>query len=115
MPCHYESNSRNTSPDVHCESIRANRPDSHLNLKAARLQNETAPEKFLIDTKNGLKNARKDPKNDPKLDRKIVSPLRQTKKFSPPIFHQILKVFHRPKFTKNKRFFHREALQGWPR
>ena len=41
---------------------------------AACLQNETAPEKLQIDTKNGLKNAKKDPKNDPKRDRKKFSP-----------------------------------------
>ena len=65
--------------------------------------------------KNGLKNAKKDPKNDPKRDWNIFSPLRPTKNFSPPIFHQILKVFHRPKFAQKKVFFHREALQGGPR
>ena len=32
--------------------------------RAARLQNEIAPEFFKIDTKNGLRNAKKDPKND---------------------------------------------------
>ena len=42
--------------------------------RAARLQNEIAPEKALIDTKNGLKNAKKDPKSDPKHVRKVFSP-----------------------------------------
>ena len=36
------------------------------NTRAACLQNEIAPEKLWIDTKNGLKNAKKDPENDPK-------------------------------------------------
>ena len=43
-------------------------------VRAARLQNEIAPEKLQIDTKNGLKSAKKDPKNDPKRDRNIFSP-----------------------------------------
>ena len=42
----------------------------------------------------------------------FLAPLRPTKTFSLPIFHQILKVFHRPKFAQKKFFFHREALQG---
>ena len=44
---------------------------------------------------------------------KFLAPLRPTKKFSPPIFHQILKVFHRPKFTKNiKDFFTARLCRG---
>ena len=35
-------------------------------VKAACLQNETAPEKLLNRYENGLKNAKTDPKNDPK-------------------------------------------------
>ena len=62
--------------------------------------------------KKGLKNAKKDPKNDPKRDRNFFSPLRPTTNFSPPIFHQILKVAHRPKFTKNKRFFSPRGSAG---
>ena len=37
-------------------------------FRAARVQNETAPEKILNRYENGLKNAKKDPKNDPKRD-----------------------------------------------
>ena len=43
-------------------------------FRAERLQNETAPPNFKLDTDNGLKNAEKDPKNDPKRDRKMLSP-----------------------------------------
>ena len=35
-------------------------------IRAARLQNEIAPDNFKFDTKNSLKNAKKDPKNEPK-------------------------------------------------
>ena len=38
-------------------------------IRAACLQNETAPEKLLNRYENGLKNAKKDPKSDPKRDR----------------------------------------------
>ena len=40
-------------------------------VRAARLQNETAPEIFYIDTKNDLKKAKKDPKNDLKRVQKF--------------------------------------------
>ena len=46
---------------------------------------------------------------------KCLAPLRPLKNISPALFNQILKVFHRPKFAQKKVFFHREALQGWPR
>ena len=42
-------------------------------LRAALLQDEIAPKKCSVDTKNGLKNAQKDPKNDPKRDQKMSS------------------------------------------
>ena len=50
-------------------SRRASYPcNSEELLRAASLQNETAPEKLL--NRFSVKNARKDPKNDPKRDRK---------------------------------------------
>ena len=61
------------------------------NFRAARLQNETAPEKNQIDTKNGLKNAKKkDPKNNPERVRNLVSPSHATSKILTGAF---LKVF----------------------
>ena len=67
--------------------------------------------------KNGLKNAKRDQKTMIRnATENFLAPLRPPKNFSPPIFHQILKVFHRPKFAhKKKVVFHREALEGWPR
>ena len=43
-------------------------------LRAACLQNETAPEKLLNRYEKRFENAKKDPKNDPKRDRNIFSP-----------------------------------------
>ena len=43
---------------------------------------------------------------------KILASLRPTKNFSPPIFHQILKVFHRPKFAQKKSFFSPRGSAG---
>ena len=44
---------------------------------------------------------------------KVLAPLRPTKNFSPPIFHQILiKVFHRPKFAQKKVFFSPRGSAG---
>ena len=40
--------------------------ENHQMFRAARLQNETAPGEFQIDTKKIMKNAREDPKNNPK-------------------------------------------------
>ena len=59
----------NRQMDVHACLLTTREPEHYFLehcFKAARLQNETAPHKFKIDTKNGLKNAKKDPKNDPK-------------------------------------------------
>ena len=51
---------------------------------------------------------------------KCLAPLRPTKNFSPPIFHQILKVFHHPKFAQKKKVFFSPrgsaggaTLKGW--
>ena len=43
---------------------------------------------------------------------KFFAPLRPTKNFSPPIFHQILKVFHRRKFAQKKFFFTARLCRG---
>ena len=43
---------------------------------------------------------------------KCLAPLRPTKIFSPPIFHQILKVFHRPNLHKKKFFFTARLCRG---
>ena len=46
-----------------------------ISVKAARLQNETAPENiFNLTRKNGLKNAKKDPKKRSETRPKIVYP-----------------------------------------
>ena len=58
-------------------------------LKAASLQNATAPEKLLT--------------------------LSGRLKYFTGTSHQILKVFHRPKFAQKKVLFHREALQSGPK
>ena len=42
----------------------------------------------------------------------MFSPLRPAKIFSPPIFHQILKVFHRPKFAQKKVVFSPRGSAG---
>ena len=44
-------------------------------IRAARLQNETAPKNFLNRYEKRFEN---DPKNDPKRDRNIVSPSQAT-------------------------------------
>ena len=86
------------------------------NVRAARVQNEIGPEKFLNRYEKRFEKREKgsEKRSETRL-KKILAPLRPTKNFSPPIFHQILKVFHRPKFAQKKVFFHREALQGGPR
>ena len=43
---------------------------------------------------------------------KCLAPLRPTQNFSPPSFHQILKVFHRPKFAQKKVFFSPRGSAG---
>ena len=86
-----------------------------LTVRAARVQNETAPEKFLNRYEKRFEKREKGSEKRSETRLKNFSPLRPTKNFSPPIFHQILKVFHRPKFAQKKVFFHREALQGGPR
>ena len=70
------------------------------------MQNEFAPEKFLNRYEKRFEKREKgsEKRSETRL-KKILAPLRPTKNFSPPIFHQILKVFHRPKFAQKKSFF----------
>ena len=99
-----------------CFSLRKFLAISPAILRAARVQNETAPEKFSNRyEKRFEKREKRIRKTIRNAIEKCLAPLRPTKNFSPPIFHQILKVFHRPKFAQEKVFFHREALQGGPR
>ena len=67
-------------------------------FRAARLQNETAPEKLLTrHEKRFEKCEKRSEKNDPKRDRKFFSPSTGCIK----IFHRrFLRVFHRPKFAQ---------------
>ena len=87
--------------------IRANRL-----IRAACLQNETAPEKLLNGCEKGLKNAKKDPKSDPKCDRKILLPLSGRLK----IFHRHVstnfKSFSPPKISTKESFFFFFSLRG---
>ena len=110
-------------------------PKTHLTtllfIRAARLQNEVAPEKFWIDTKKSLKNAKKDPKNDPK---RVWTNLSLSQAASKDFTGTFLKVFHCPKLAQQKkryfsprgsagvatltiykRSFNRESLKGWPK
>ena len=85
-------------------------------VKAACLQNETASEKILNRYEKRFEKREKGSEKRSETRLKIfLAPLRPTKNFSPALFHQILKAFHRPKFAQKKVFFHREALQGEPR
>ena len=88
-------------------------------LRAARLQNEIAPEINLIDTKKGLKNANKDPQNDPKRVRKLLKPLscrlkislrHFSKSFSPPIICTKKSVFFTARLCRGSRSWH---MWGW--
>ena len=85
-------------------------------VRAACLQNETAPEKLLNRYEKRFEKTRKRiRKTIRNAFEKLLAPLRPLKNISPALFNQILRVFHRPKFVQKKVFFHREALQGWPR
>ena len=91
---------------VSCSSIVEACAFLQKDVRAARVQNEFAPENFL---NRYEKRFEKREKGSEKTIRnaieKFLAPLRPTKNFSPPIFHQSLKVFHRPKFAQKKSFF----------
>ena len=84
-------------------------------VRAACLQNETAPEKLLNrHEKRFEKREKNDPKNDPKRVWKMFSPSRTAWKYFTGTFQQNFKGFSPPKIcTKKVFFFHREALQGF--
>ena len=70
-------------------------------VRAACLQNETAPKSLILKTKNG-------PKNDPKLPRKILSFVLLCR-----ISHRhFFRIFHREFPRKIKYFFSRRESAG---
>ena len=74
--------------------------------RAARLQNEIAPEDFVNQYENGFKNAKTDPKNDPKETcPKYLKPLSRRLKMS---HRHFFKSFSPPKIC-TMFFFHREG------
>ena len=79
-------------------------------VRAARMQNETAPETCLNRYESGLINAKKDTKNDPNRVRKIVKPLSGRLRISHRHFSKILSP---PKIcTKNMCFFTARLCSG---
>ena len=82
-------------------------------IKAARLQNETAPEKLLNRYEKRFekreKKIRKTIRNAFEI---FLAPLRRLKKYFTGTFQQILKVFHRPKFAPKKVFFSPRGSAG---
>ena len=73
-----------------------------IQVRAARLQNETAPENVWIRYAKRFENRDKDTENHPKRVRKVFSPSSAANKLFTGTF---LKVFHRSKFAQIDYFF----------
>ena len=100
-------------------SAAANCTESFLGnefLRAACLQNETAPEKLLNRYEHrSEKREKKIRKTIRNATEKCLAPLRPLKNTSPALFNKFSKFFTAQNLHKKKFLFHRETLQGQPR
>ena len=82
-------------------------------VRAACLQNETAPEKLLNQyEKRFEKREKKIRKTIRNAFETFLAPLRPLKNISPALFTEILKSFHRPKFAQKKSVFSPRGSAG---